>query len=275
MVGVTMPLVERAEAQARGYGSAYLLRPPLRLLTGVVGAYSDTAQMMDAGAGDEMRRLHRARGQLAGLIALLFAEAERPKQVTSWLMAAEREADAAGDAELGCWVTALLAQAACDERALLIAGGAIDVAAGSVGGVLAEAVRTVAWAERGQSSEALASLRRADEAYERLGKDRTGPSMLGYPAGSRHQHRADAHAALRMAVLSRHALVAALDAYPDGALRARAEVEIGLARCDLYEYGYQVARRRVEAALAALPDEHRTARLGRLARELPDWVGYW
>jgi hypothetical protein len=138
--------------------------------------------------------------------------------------------------------------------------------------VLAEAARTLAWAERGQSSEALASLGRADRAYSGLAEDQTGPGVLGYAEMLRHHHRGRVFAVLGMPVLGRYALASALGCCPPAAVRARAEVEVELVHCAMQEEGWPLVAARAEAIMDRLPVEQRTARLARRVRELPERV---
>jgi hypothetical protein len=140
MTGVTTRWVEEVEARARGYGLVYWSRPPLWLVTAVAGEYSDACRAVHEGPPEQQRRLHRVRARLAGLLAMVFGEAERAKQVDVWLTAADDAALAAGDPVLGCWVEALTAWAACERgeyvEALEIAEEVIEAApAGAVGGV--------------------------------------------------------------------------------------------------------------------------------------------
>ncbi|MFL6077345.1 MAG: hypothetical protein ACJ73S_28625, partial [Mycobacteriales bacterium] len=240
------------------------------LVTEVAGEYGDACRAVHEGPPERQRRLYRVRARLAGLLAMVFGEAERPRQVDGWLSAADDAAQAAGDPVLGCWVGALTVWAACERgeyvEALEIAEEVIEMA--PAGAVLAEAARTLAWAERGQSSEALASLGRADQAYAHLGEDQTGHGVLGYAEVLRHQHRGRVFAVLGMPVLGRYALASAWGCCPVEAVRMRAQIEVDLARCAIQEDGWPAVAPRAEAIIDRLPVEQRTARLARQVREL-------
>jgi tetratricopeptide (TPR) repeat protein len=257
--------VEQTERQVRGYGLAYLTMPPKGLAACVVAEYVNAYTLIRAGGeADCVRRMYRAMGRLAGLMVMLFNEAECPHRASSWLAAADEAGEAAGDAELDCWLRALAVRTAYERgrytEALIIAGKAIQIAPDTVGAVLAEATQALAWAERGESSRALASLKHADDSYARLPATDTVASMLCYPRGLRHHHRGQVYAVLGMAPAGRLALQAALRCYPTGALRARTEVALDLVRCDGH----------ATDTLERLPAVHRTARLARLATRLED-----
>jgi tetratricopeptide (TPR) repeat protein len=259
--------VEQVERQVREHGLAYLTMPPKALASCVVAEYVNAyALARKAGEAEGVQRLWRGMARLAGLMVMLFNEAECPHRASSWLAAADEAAEVVDDPGLECWLRALAARTACERgrytEAAIIAGKARDIAPETVGAVLAQAVRTVAWAELGRSSEALASLKHTDEAYARLGPGDTAASMFGYPRGLRHHHRGQVFATLGMAPAGRLALQAALRCYPAEALRARTEVALDLARC-----GGQAALREAKAALERLPAAHRTARLARRLEE--------
>jgi tetratricopeptide (TPR) repeat protein len=249
---------------------AYLSMPPKGLAACVTAEYVNAYTLArEGGEAEEVRRVWGGMARLAGLMVMLFNEAECPHRASSWLAAADEAGEAAGDPELECWLRALAVRTAYERgrytEALIMAGKAIQIAPDTVGAVLAQATQALAWVELGRSSQALASLRYADEAYARLPAANTVASMLGYPQGLRHHHRGQVHAALGVAPAGRLALQAALRCYPAGALRARTEVAFDLARCD-----GRKASRQAKAALDRLPAVHRTARLARLAEGLED-----
>lgn len=259
--------VEQAERQVRGYGLAYLTMPPRGLAACVVAEYVNAYDLMrEGGQVDEVRRVYRVMARLAGLMVMLFNEAECPHRSSSWLAAAGEAGEAVGDPALGCWLRALEARTAYERgkhtSALRIGEEAAEIAPGTVGAVSAEAMRTLALAELGRTDEALASLHDADKAFARLSVADTVASMLGYPRGLRHHHRGQVYAALGMAPAGRLALQDALRCYPAGALRARTEVAYDLARCDGH-----TGPRKAKAALEQLPAAHRTARLVRLLED--------
>ncbi|MFL6074818.1 MAG: hypothetical protein ACJ73S_15590 [Mycobacteriales bacterium] len=265
-----MERVWRVERQVRGYGLAYLSMPPRGLAACVVAEYVNAYTLVrEGGKAAEVRRLWGGMARSAGLLVMLFNEAECPHRASSWLAAADEAAEAAGDPELACWVRALAVRTACERgrytEALIMAGKAIQIAPDTVGAVLAQATQALAWAELGRSSQALASLKYSDQAYARLAAADTVASMLGYPRGLRHHHRGQVFAVLGMAPAGRLALQAALRCYPAGALRARTEVALDLVRCD----GHR-ALPQANEALERLPAAHRTERLARLAQWLEE-----
>src|SRR4051794_24853709 len=165
--------VEQVERQVRGYGLAYLTMPPEGLAACVVAEYVNAYSLTRGGGeADHVRRVHRVMGELAGVMGMLFNEAECPHRASSWLAAADEAGEAGGDPELECWLRALAVRTAYERgrytEALIMAGKAIQIAPDTVGAVLAKATEALAWVELGQSSQALASLKSADEAYARL-----------------------------------------------------------------------------------------------------------
>jgi tetratricopeptide (TPR) repeat protein len=259
--------VEQAERQVREYGLAYLTMPPRGLAACVVAEYVNAYGLVgDGGEAVYRRRVYRVMARLAGLMVMLFNEAECPHRASSWLAAADEAGEAAGDGELECWLRALAARTAYERgrytEAAIIAGRALKIAPDTVGAVLARTTQTLAWAGLGRPDEALGSLKYADESYACLPAGDTVASMLAYPRGLRHHHRGQVFTVLGMVPAGRLALQAALRCYPVGALRARAEVAFDVARCDGH-----AGLRQAKAALDRLPAVHRTARLARLLED--------
>jgi tetratricopeptide (TPR) repeat protein len=277
---LTAATLDRLEEAAHGHGLAHVTSPPLAVLCDLAADYIEVQQGLASRlAADLRQRLCRIAAQLAGLIALVFADVNRSSQARGWYYLGHQAADENGDRVLRAWLRAVEAFEPLFlgdyPRAIQLAQQAQALTRQSVspGSVLGYAIEARALARLGRSSEALAALRYADVGFERLDVyPDASSSWLGYPQAAYLYHRGDILTRLGMVIPAQKDLGDAAAAYGTGSVRGLAYVEFCRASCDI---GYGHVSDGCERALSVLldvPVDHRVAMVKVRAREVYDAV---
>ncbi|HEV2372880.1 MAG TPA: hypothetical protein VGS19_11990, partial [Streptosporangiaceae bacterium] len=284
---VSATMLDQWEETTAGYGRQYMSIPPLRLLCDVLLDLGDVRRMCEHRQPlDFSERLCRLAGHLAGLAGVIMIDVGDQRLARSFFRTARTAADETGDRHLRGWVTAretLVPMYYGDPReACALARAATGLAGPNpcVAGVMAPVLearslaRAAAHRDPAARRPALrkvsALLGHAHNAFDRLPASQRSDTAFGYTERQLHFHEGDALVTLGHHQAAEKAFQRAMALYSPQEVLDRSLVALGIARCRLEADEPEEALRLVRETLLAVPHEHRSQIMVRVARSLGD-----
>jgi hypothetical protein len=286
---VSASMLDQWEETAAGYGSQYMMVPPMRLLCDVLLEIGDVRRMCEHRQPlDFSERLCRLAGQLAGLAGMLMIDVGQQRMARSFFRTARTAADETGDRHLRAWVAVREAlvplyygdpseACALARTGAGLAGRNMCVAAAMAPALEARALARVA-ARRGGPAK-IQGLRRvpalldqAHDALARLAPPERGDTAFGYTERQLLFHEGDTLVTLGHGPGAERAFTRALRLYSADEILDRSLATLGLAQCRLEADEPEEALRLSRDTVLGVPREHRSEIMVRAARSLGESV---
>ncbi|MEU6238154.1 hypothetical protein [Kitasatospora sp. NPDC047058] len=267
--------VDQWERTAAEYGPAYQHTPPARILADSVLDSLEVQQLLGRRQpADHRARLCHVAARLAATAGIALVALGEHREARFWYQCAQLAAEETGDRALRAWLLAReavvplyfgapAAAAQLAERARLVAGATVCATA-----AWAPALEARALARLGRSDDARQAMALAERAFARLGTAHTADLAYGYTERQLHWHIGSMHTTLGDTRRAQLSLDQALAMYAPAEHLGRALIALdqadGLMRVGEIGSAAQVGM----AAVATLPDEHRTGIVLTRAREV-------